>query len=53
MLDDVSFPIKTVKNKKAINPESTADRFRTTFPKEGISRALNKVVESQEYKDWK
>lgn len=53
MLDDVYFPIKNAGNKKAIRPESTADRFRTTFPNEGISRALNKMVNSQEYEDWK
>lgn len=53
MLDDVYFPIKKPKNKKAISPERTADRFRTTFPNEGISRTLNETIESQEYDDWK
>jgi hypothetical protein len=53
MLDDVYFPIKKARNKKAINPESTADRFRTTFPNESLSRALNKMVDTQEYEDWK
>jgi hypothetical protein len=53
MLNDVYFPIKKAKNKKAINPESTARRFRTTFPKETISRTLSKIVGSQEYEDWK
>jgi hypothetical protein len=53
MLDDVYFPIKKAGHKKAISPENTADRFRTTFPTEGISRALNRMVNSQEYEDWK
>ncbi len=52
MLDEVYFPLKKPKNKRAISPERTADRFRTTFPNEGISRTLNKVIESQEYDDW-
>ncbi len=53
MLDDVYFPIRKAGHKKAISPESTADRFRTTFPTEALSRALNKMVNSQEYEDWK
>jgi hypothetical protein len=53
MLDDVYFPIRKAGNKKAIYPESTADRFRTTFPNEDISRSLNRMVNSQEYEDWK
>jgi hypothetical protein len=44
MLDDVSFPIKAPKNKRAINPEKTADRFRTAFPKEDLSHALTNTV---------
>ncbi len=53
MLDDVYFPIKKAGHKKAISPESTANRFRTTFPTEDLSRALNRMVNSQEYEDWK
>ena len=53
MLDDVYFPIKKAGNKRNINPESTANRFRTTFPNEEISRALNRMVNGQEYEDWK
>jgi hypothetical protein len=53
MLDDVYFPIKKAKNRRAISPENTANRFRTTFPNDGISRALNRMVNSQEFEDWK
>jgi hypothetical protein len=52
MLDDVNFPIKEAKDKRAIKPESTAMQFRKAFPNEAISRALKGMVDSQEYKDW-
>jgi hypothetical protein len=53
ILKEQYFPIKKPKNMRAITPERTADRFRTTFPNEGISCTLNEVIESQEYDDWK
>lgn len=53
MLKEVYFPIKKPNNMRAISPKMTADRFRTTFPNEGISCTLNEVIESQEYDDWK
>jgi hypothetical protein len=53
MLDKEAFPFVTIEDRKAITPERTASRFRTTFSRENITSTLKRLTESQDYQRWR
>ena len=47
------FAFKNVSDYRRVNPENTCKSFKNAFPNDAISRTLNMLIASQQFKDWK
>lgn len=52
MLDPNNFPIATAAHKKLINPRTTAQRFASLFQTDDITKALENLLNDQNYDEW-
>lgn len=53
ILDAQQFPIVTENNLRDINTKLTACKFVAVFPNEVVTSALQQLITSQEFKDWR
>ena len=53
MLNPQEFPTNTAKDLRLISPERTAGQFAKAFQGEGITFALQHLIATQEFRDWK
>lgn len=53
IVDSVAFPVATPKDLKLINVERTGVEFKKTFPGKGVTMALERLIDSNEYAKWK
>lgn len=52
-LNSSQFALTTDADKRRVSPEWTLKRFEIAFPNEGLTRALQRILGSREYSDWK
>ena len=53
MLHPTGFPFTTDEDRSNVNPKKTRNKYQNAFPKEGITRALQRITNEQQYENWK
>lgn len=53
ILKPLDFPFQKPKDMKNVTPEDTFERFKNKYKGEKITLALNQLIDSSEYKEWK